>query len=317
MTELERLAAALAAAARGGGVPVLATLVSVEGSAYRKPGARMVIASDGTTAGAVSGGCLEKDLVARAEEVRRTGDVQVAEFDLTADDDKPWGLGMGCAAKLRVVLEPCPGGLPDWLRESLDRQHRDEPYSCGVIVTRLGTRYVYLDDHDERGESKTDGVFLEDPMFPPPRVFACGDGPDARVLAGLARHIGWRAKQVRKAQHLPGYQTLLDAVVVMSHNYARDLALMEQVFRAHQGAIYLGVLGPRARTERLLADLAARGLPINDEGRERLHAPAGLDIGAETPEEIALAIIAEIRAAISKRGGGFLRERDGPIHDRP
>ena len=115
MTELARVIAAIASSVAGGGVPVLATLLRVDGSAYRGTGARMVVLPDDTTVGAISGGCLEKDVTAHAAGLRGGTASRVVTWDLTGDDDAPWGLGMGCHARLDVLLEPCPGGVPDYL----------------------------------------------------------------------------------------------------------------------------------------------------------------------------------------------------------
>ncbi len=100
----------------------------------------------------------------------------------------------------------------------------------------------------------------------------------------------------------------------MTHNYARDVTLVAELLKTP--APYIGLLGPRSRSERLLHDLDEAGLKPSRREAKRLHAPVGLDIGAETPEEIALAILAEVRAALAGREGGMLRERKGPIHAR-
>jgi xanthine dehydrogenase accessory factor len=104
-------------------------------------------------------------------------------------------------------------------------------------------------------------------------------------------------------------------VVVMTHNYLRDRDYLRSLLRSPAG--YIAMLGPAARTQRILMDLAADGVEITDEARERIHGPAGLDLGAEGPDEIAQAIVAEIVAVRHGRSGGQLRERPGPIHDRP
>jgi xanthine/CO dehydrogenase XdhC/CoxF family maturation factor len=100
----------------------------------------------------------------------------------------------------------------------------------------------------------------------------------------------------------------------MTHHYLRDRSLLR--FLLPSAARFIGILGPRKRTEALLEDLGEEGLSVTQEQLERLHGPAGLDIGAESPEEIALALVAEIQAALTGRQGGWLRERKGPIHDQ-
>lgn len=177
-------------------------------------------------------------------------------------------------------------------------------------------------------------AFLE-VLAPPPRLLVCGAGHDAQPVVGLASEIGWRAvvvddrpafltperfpaardfvrcRPVEVADRIP-----LDDrtyVVVMSHNYLRD----KDYLRAFLGSqvAYVGMLGPRARTERLLDELAREGVAASDEDRARIHGPAGLDVGAEGPEEIAAAIVAEVLAVHRSRAAGFLRDRQGSIHE--
>lgn len=184
------------------------------------------------------------------------------------------------------------------------------------------------------GEAK---VFVE-VLEPPLKLFVCGAGHDAIPLVAAATSLGWSAvviddrKEFLNEERFPGAAGFVfverpqDAggaasideralVVVMTHNYLRDKDYLRSLLASPAG--YIGMLGPRQRTERLLADLAEEGIEVTDADRARIHGPAGLDLGAEGPEEIAQAIVAEIVAVRHGRGGGFLREREGPIHDRP
>ncbi len=169
---------------------------------------------------------------------------------------------------------------------------------------------------------------LHEVIAPPVALLVCGAGADAVPLVRLATELGW---SVTVADHRPDYArpdrfpgaTVLlldgavaierrtgpgpDAAVVMAHNYARDMAQVTALLAA--GVPYVGVLGPRRRTERMLAEIGA-----SDTDRTRVYAPVGLDIGAETPDEIALAIIAEVQAVRTGRRGAPLRERDSGIH---
>ena len=348
MTELESIAAALADT--GGGVAVLATLMQVDGSAYRGPGARMVALPGGRTIGAISGGCLEKDIEAHAEAVRLSRRPKAVTYDLTRDDDAPWGLNMGCNARLDVLLEPCEG-VPEHLAVAVDAERRRD----GAVIATcfrapgdkepLGARLVLLDEvvsatgslaehtalggtvrtdahrvmREERSDVVVYGsgdaavhVFFEF-IARPIALVLCGDGPDVTPLQQLADTLGWQTRRVGKDEQLG---TLDDrtAVVVMTHNYSRDLELLGALLKSR--VRYVGVLGPRRRTERLLGDLTTSGRGPTALDAHRLHAPVGLDLGAETPAEIALAVAAEVRAVFSGRKGGALRERKGPIHDR-
>jgi xanthine/CO dehydrogenase XdhC/CoxF family maturation factor len=171
---------------------------------------------------------------------------------------------------------------------------------------------------------------------PPVALLIFGAGSDAIPLANAANLLGW---QVSVMDHRPAYleesrfptardrilicsdgpnpEMAIDnltAAVIMSHNYDRDRENLSQALQSD--AFYIAALGPKRRTEQILQEVRARGQTFSDKQLEKLHAPAGLDIGADTPESIALSIIAEIQAVLGNRGGGFLRNRQGPIYER-
>lgn len=173
---------------------------------------------------------------------------------------------------------------------------------------------------------------------PPARLLVCGAGHDAVPLTEAGARLGWTVEVVDDrrtmltAQRFPAAHRLVQAeprqaaavagadgrshVVVMSHNFLRDTAYLES-FLGHRPAVaYLGVLGPRARLQRLLEAVAAAGTTVAPDALARVHGPAGLDIGAEEPAEIAWAIVAEILAVRRGATGGFLRDHAGPIHER-
>lgn len=177
-------------------------------------------------------------------------------------------------------------------------------------------------------------------VAPPLPLTIFGTGEDAQPLASLARQMGWHvtvvdtrdggppacfpdAHQIIKARpEEVGARLPLDAravAVVMTHNFLADWEILKALLPS--SCRYIGLLGPKRRANELLERLSQRSLSSGIEPTppqlERLHAPIGLDIGAETPEEIALSIIAEIKAHLSQRSGGFLRARSGGIHDPP
>jgi len=176
-------------------------------------------------------------------------------------------------------------------------------------------------------------VFVE-VIEPPVPLLVFGSGPDAVPLVRLARELGWHVTvaderpAAASGGRFPGADATLtcapEAVperagldartvaVLMTHNYLQDLRLLEVLLPLP--VRYLGILGPKRRTERMLGDLRKQGLEPSEDWLGRLHSPAGLDIGADTPEGIALAIVAEINAVLAGRTGGPLRERDGPIY---
>jgi len=175
-------------------------------------------------------------------------------------------------------------------------------------------------------------------LEPPVRLLVFGAGSDARPLVRLAKEIGWEVGVLdnraghASPEHFPGadqvrvvdFKELGSAglefdertpVVVMTHHFLHDLELL--AFLLPRTLCYLGLLGPRMRAEKLLHELGARGVRPAPDQFLKLHGPVGLDIGAETPEEIALSIVAEIQTVLAGRRGGFLRNRSEPLHDWP
>jgi len=155
---------------------------------------------------------------------------------------------------------------------------------------------------------------------------------DIYPLARLIKEVGWRVTMVSNPLKINSklsdtvdavfsYEQLdaiqidqYTAIVLMSHDYKTDKRNLPKALSTD--AFYIGMLGPRVRSEKIFAELADEGPPVSNIDMERIFAPAGLDIGALSPEEIALSIIAEIKAVFSKREGGFLRLRHVPIHER-
>jgi xanthine/CO dehydrogenase XdhC/CoxF family maturation factor len=338
------LDAVLAAAADhdAAGEPwALATVISVRGSTYRRPGARLLVPETSTPVGLVSGGCLE-DEVARLgrEALRRKVPVEIT-IDHSAEGDEVWGSGLGCRGILELIAEPPPlasetvtalrdarvDGTATYLLTRLDGTRRRLEAEQAASLAPGAAEAV------RAGRPVRIGQAVLDPILPPPHLVICGAGPDAPALVGVATMLGWRvtvadprrrllaAAAVEPALRLDAEPAEVpdrlgahpaSAVVVMSHDYLRDAAFLGAF--AGRGAAYLGVLGPRERTARLLDELRSAGTPLSDADRSVLHAPAGLDLGADGPQEVALAIAAEILAALRGAGGGSLRDRGGPIH---
>jgi xanthine/CO dehydrogenase XdhC/CoxF family maturation factor len=349
----------------------LATIVAVRGSTYRRPGARLLVPEDGTPIGNISGGCLEGDVADVARVVMEEGTARLAGWDLTADDDAVWGLGLGCNGAIEVFIEPAERAaeVANALRTALGEE---VPISLVTVLeseddalVAPGARLVVRPDGPvegslghadvdadaivaareqlvaERSEihSLVRGVraFVE-VLEPPLRLVICGAGHDAIPLTAAAAALGWQAIVVDDRPGLLTPERFPDAagtvhvddpsrvaegvsidrrthVVVMTHNFLRDKAYLRALLGTEAG--YLGMLGPAARTQRLLMELADEGVQIVEEDRARIHGPAGLDLGAEGPEEIAQAVVAEIVAVRRGREGGFLKHRPGPIHERP
>jgi xanthine dehydrogenase accessory factor len=328
MSELSQILDAIEERRARGEPMALATIVATSGSTYRHAGARLLIPAEGEPIGNISGGCLEGDVARIGREVMADGRPRLVSFDLTADDDAVWGYGLGCNGSFEIFVEPTAGAV-----ETAAALRRERGCLVTVLAgARAGSHRFETDaEHDSSPHIlEEDGErVLHEPILPPIRLIVCGAGHDAIPLVRQAGELGWRVTvaDVRKAlltrERLPGAADFCDAeperaaeamtpderaaVVLMSHNYLRDVAYLRSFLGARWG--YLGVLGPRGRTGQMLGEL---GQP---EAIERLHAPAGLDIGAEGPEEVAHAVVAEILAVTRGRAGGPLRERHGPIHD--
>ena len=307
---------------------ILATVVATRGSTYRKPGARMLITEDRWLAGSISGGCLESDIVHTAWKRTEDGPALV-EYDATAEDDILLGFGLGCSGSTTVLMTrlSADGGVLAFLERAIadpgggELETIVEPgpgfgASCGRLGGE-GWRPVEGQFADGRPtlHERIDGPF-------PLVVF--GAGHDAIPLVRLAADLGWRVTVVdgrtthAVAARFPGAHAVLvaapkvapervtlpagGAAVLMTHGYLNDLTLLGWLLASDLG--YVGSLGPVARRERLLGDLAKGDRAPTEAQRARLFAPIGLNLGAKGPEEIALSIVAEILAWRNGRGGG-------------
>lgn len=362
----------LASATPAGEVLAMATVMKVRGSAYRRPGARMLVNAAGRSAGMISGGCLENDVRERARDVMATGKPVLVTYDSTAPEDIVFGLGLGCNGIVQVLIEPLTAGdetgLLAFFAACVARRQ------MGRIVTifqsenvPLGTRVLRWPDarvtsnsddsavaaalvHSLREnaarrnavrnitmpDATTAGVLIET-VAPPLPLTIFGAGDDAIPLAQMAKLLGWHVTVIDarpayataerfptadavhcvRPESLPESQQVVfpaeSMIMIMTHNFTHDLELLRML--GPLKVRYIGILGPKSRTQHLLDDLADDGVTFTEENLSRIHGPAGLDIGAETPEEIAVSIIGEMQAVLSQRQGGSLRERNAPIHD--
>jgi len=335
---------------------VLGTIIATEGSTYRKPGAMMLIAADGSHRGLISGGCLESDLAEHAKQVFGDGETRKITYDLSADEDLVWGLGIGCEGVIELMLQRLESEQGFGFLGTLERAWKerregvlglaiassDPDHPQGSFALNCGTEFSAGDTglinsiqtlpeiHDmsrrfwlESISTKQGSVeMLLIPVLPPPALLICGAGIDALPVTRLAVAMGWDCTVV---DHRSGFASAerypepcdvrllqadelaanidlkhIDAVIIMSHNLAHDRQYLAQVVAAR--IPYIGLLGPRARRDRLLSEINA----TNGEAGLHVHGPAGLDIGAEMPESIALAIVSEIHACLNRRKGGKL-----------
>ena len=330
-----------------GELQAAATLVRVQGSSYRTAGARLLIGSGGGYAGTVSGGCLEAEVVKRS--VWRVGEGAVVdrystEFDDTAD--VPYGLG--CGGVLDLLLEPVDtpefGALFSALERSLAGEERT--VTTWLPQPGLGLRRAVwtasgavvfqspgLDEDDlaaaHSGEDA--GIFFER-LPTPQRLVVFGAGEDAEPLVSMAALLGWSVTVADSRAHLaradrfPGAEQVIvatsaraaaiapeDAVVLMTHSYEGDRALLAELLGMPKGPRYLGLLGARHRSALVVSEAAAAAGQSVAAACERLYAPVGLDLGGDGAEAIALATVAEIQASLEGKGGERRRLTEAEI----
>ena len=270
----------------------LATLVAARGSSYRRPGARMLICADGMTVGSLSGGCLEEEVTRRAAEVMRTGIPALMSFDTR--------LRFGCNGSIDVFVERVHKELLGQLAASfLNRRN------CRLVTVHvgedIGTRLVRDDS------AIPAGAFVQE-IEPAIRLLIFGEGPDSLPLRAFAEVLGWEVLEIDQPAELAAHADSRTAAIVKSHNYGRDFAALCQLLKLDLP--YVGLLGPRKRRDQLLNAVLDEGIAITAE----VFAPAGLDLGAETPEELALALVSEIQATFAGATAARLRDRKAPIH---
>jgi xanthine/CO dehydrogenase XdhC/CoxF family maturation factor len=372
MKEISEIVRAFDKAQVEGKRSALATVVHVEGSSYRRPGARMLVTDDGQLTGAISGGCLEGDALNKALFAINQQQNRLVTYDTTDDDDLQFGVQLGCNGIVHILFEPIDDTKAyhpiRLLREligkrrdavlltlfSLDRSAEQQGtsllYAEGLVHSALpdGWQGAVMEDVKEAYDTnasafkefnhgeKSSGGFVE--FIPrPPAIVIAGAGNDVLPLVDMLAMLGWHstvvdgrphyatARRFRKAEQVlvarpdqvleqltTDPQTLF---LLMTHNYNYDLTLLKMLLT--KGFHYIGILGPKKKLDRMLLELEADGLFLNAEQLATIHSPVGLDIGAETAEEIAVSIVAEIKAVLSRRSGGLLKEKQHPIHDRP
>jgi xanthine/CO dehydrogenase XdhC/CoxF family maturation factor len=327
----------------------LATVVATEGSTYRKAGAQMLIAADGSSMGLLSGGCLEADLRERARRVLETGAAEIVTYDARTSDDPVWGLGLGCEGAMHILLQRLEAaGAYQPFAFVAHHSARHQRGATALVVKSRDRRYppgtawhsemndtsapaAQLIEHCRRcaaaGGFDTVSVGAADEAITafvaaldlPARLLLLGAGPDAEPVVEIATLLGWQVTVVdhraayleagrfaegtrlvelrpeRLAAELPLGE--FDAAVVMSHHLESDAGYLRALAAAP--IPYVGLLGPAARRRRLVAELGSAAGQLGD----RLFGPVGLDIGARTPEAIAVAIVAEIQAFLAGRPG--------------
>ncbi len=348
----------------------LAIVVRVEGSSYRRTGARMLVCDDGTWVGGISGGCLEGDALKRAKLAIYQKTASIITYDTSRNDEQQIGVGLGCNGIIDVLFCPIDESAQQHaihlLKNCIDTNRK-----TNVLVTVMGLNdkeagfvlghsQLYIDaqslevfgtygpaleqlieqqlqvghsaPHKLERSADAYAQFFIEILAPEIHLMLFGFQYDIFPLSKLASELGYAvsivanplkvnpkvkqlAKNVLPVDDLPS-QTVdaYTAAILMSHDYNTDKnnlkTVLEYPFR------YIGLLGPKVRSEKIFKELAEENFEIGAENFERIYAPVGLDIGAVSPEEIALSLLSEIRAVFSGRSGASLRKRSSPIHER-
>ncbi|MFM1820096.1 MAG: hypothetical protein RLZZ402_455 [Bacteroidota bacterium] len=301
---------------------VLATVVRVEGSAYRRPGARMLIAEDGNWWGGISGGCLEGDILKKAQLALFSQSYKTITYDTREEDPFALGIGLGCQGVIEIHINPFQEqikALIDALKSHL------EGNEAHTLRMQLSAHFqIELEAASaSHGSEWSDNVFTE--YLPAPMtVWVFGNQFDAQGFIQQANGLAWRVNWVGILTKMNsnlmvmgryGYEDIWpiqssDFLVMMTHDLEKDMKILEKLISAPVKPVYVGILGPKKRFEKLQnhfkQDLVTL-LPIST--------PIGLDIGAEGPEEIAISIISEILSIKNNRNGQRLILRDRAIHE--
>lgn len=352
----------------------LATVVHVEGSSYRRPGARMLITDDGQLTGAISGGCLEGDALRKALLVMAQQKPMLVTYDTMDDDDAKFGVGLGCNGIIQVLIEPINPAQPNnpiQLLEAvmakrqkavlitlflLNRKKDPQQGTC-LLLTENGAvtetkeeipfRNMLISDANTALATQTSSfknyiidkrevtAFIE-MIKPAVSLIIIGGGNDTIPLVEMATTLGWestivdgRANYAKAERFASGCQVLVSkpenvlsqvyiddqtVFLLMTHNYNYDMAMLAELIKKE--IVFIGMLGPRKKLDRILTELEEQAIYLTEEQLSRIHSPVGLNIGAETPEEIALSILAEIKTVLSRQNGSPLRDYSTSIHNR-
>lgn len=366
MKETEDIIIAFKKAQQQNKKTALATVVHVEGSSYRRPGARMLVTEDGELTGAISGGCLEGDALRKALLAINQQQNKLVTYD-SMDDDNSIGIQLGCNGIVHILFEPIDVSkennpialLANALNQTtnsvlitlfnLDNTQLQNG-TCLFVANDLqygntgvaeiqneiekDIASVFENNHSviKQYQHRNISAFIE-LVKPPVELVVAGAGNDIFPLVQIANILGWHVTVVdgRKTHaninRFPSAKKIIVAkppeaiqqvnineqtvFVLMTHNYNYDVAMLKELINTNCN--YVGVLGPKKKVEKMLNEIEQAGIRIGN--TEKIYGPTGLDIGAETAEEIALSIVAEIKAVLSNRNAATLRDKNGFIHE--
>jgi xanthine/CO dehydrogenase XdhC/CoxF family maturation factor len=323
VSEIRSLLAAIHSA---NGPFLLATLVRIEGSSYRQPGARLLMDAAGPVHGSLSGGCLEADVFARGQECLTTGKPLLLRYDLRADLDLIWGTGSGCEGVAEILVEQLENAAWIGMVEAALLERRAIRMATRLDESRLGERRFLSE-----GEQLPEGDLFIEEFKPPITLWIFGAGEDAKPLVSMAKSLGFFVGMVdhrpafARSERFPNADAVkclrpslglaelpLDArsaAILLTHHFEMDSGWMKLLMPSNAG--YVGLMGHRRRGQRILSELETA--PTSEQAA-RFFSPVGLDLGSESPETIALAVLAEIQAVFAGRQAAHLRDAKGSIH---
>lgn len=364
MKEIRQIIQAFEIAEKQNQKTALATVVHVEGSSYRAPGARMLIRDDGLLTGAISGGCLEGDVLRKALMVIMQDRPLLAVYHTTDEENGAIGIHLGCNGTIRVLIEPVHYADPQ--NPVILLKQAEQENSPVVLITwfflndsrdtRQGTKLLVKNDQ-AIAKNRSDkmsrelkkifdlqhSLFINDDdmvafleyLTPEISLMIAGAGNDVLPLVQMAEWMGWKTTLIDGRPHYANSQRFANcqimitapeniffdkvinnrsACLLMSHNYRYDKAMLRKLSK--YPIPYIGILGPKKKKDRMLRELKEEDVHFSSKQLSRIYGPVGLDIGAETPEEIACSIIAEINMFFSGGTGKPLRTFPGKIHHR-
>jgi len=371
MKEIKDIIRSFDEAQKQGRQTALATVVHLDGSSYRRPGARMLITDEGQLTGAISGGCLEGDALRKALLVMSQQRSMLVTYDTMDEDDAKFGIGLGCNGIIQVLIEPInpdePNNPIQLLKIVAEKREKAVVVTLFSLEnkkdTQPGTRLLLKENYQQERNTPLKDILVKDGtntlrdgrtifrtyqsesqsltafielVEPAVSLIAIGAGNDVIPVIAMAEILGWettvidgRPAYAKKERFVSSCQVLVSkpenvisqieidnrtVFVLMTHNYNYDMAMLHQLLL--KNVIYVGMLGPKKKLDRILGELRDQGASFTEEQLASVHSPVGLDIGAETSEEIALSILSEIKAVLSGKQGLSLHSNTGSIHSR-
>jgi xanthine/CO dehydrogenase XdhC/CoxF family maturation factor len=352
----------------------LATLVHLNGSSYRRPGARMIVDEEGQLTGAISGGCLEGDALRKAVFCIHTQVPKLVVYDTSDEEDATIGIQLGCSGIIQVLFEPIDENDPlnpiELLKRAIHKRQNTVLVTLYASQIKKGDTVgtsILLEDSGEfhnnssfqfipetlmqdikdtlmvkkssfKSYQQNDNTFNAFLSFisPPISLVIVGAGNDAIPLQSIAETLGWEviivdgrhtyakierfssacqiivSKPEKVLEQIPIDEKTV--FVLMTHNYNYDYAILKALLG--KNVPYIGALGPKKKLDNMITDLKAENIFLNEKQKNILYGPVGLELGAETPAEIALSITAEIMSVMNNKEGGSLRNLLTEIHPR-